>query len=87
MPGIMRAANEKLYELRRHPDASYRYPCRQEATDNQVGPLLQTVHGIAAHAGNKVEQQFLAELRRAEGKAGLILGLGPITHSSACRSA
>ncbi len=70
-----RAVAEELYELRRHPDnirytlvAAYCYLRRQEITDNLVELLIDIVHAIGARAEKKVTQQFVAELRKVEGK-------------------
>jgi TnpA family transposase len=77
-----RAATEKMPELRRHPDY-IRYPllaafCHiraQELNDTLTELLLQIVSKIHKSAEAKVIKEFVADLKRVQGKTNLLYRL------------
>ena len=77
-----RAAVEAPYELRRHPEALrmtllavFCHCRRRELTDSLVDVLLELIHRIDARAERKVEKAFLEDLKRVNGKTGLLFRL------------
>jgi TnpA family transposase len=77
-----RVAVEAPYELRRHPDAlrmtllAVFGHCRhRELTDTLVDVLLELIHRIGAKAERKVEKELLEDLKRVNGKTGLLFRL------------
>jgi hypothetical protein len=77
-----RAAVEAPYELRRHPEALrmtllavFCHCRRRELTDSLVDVLLELIHRIGARAERKVEKAFLEDLKRVNGKTGMLFRL------------
>jgi hypothetical protein len=77
-----RAAVKAPYELRRHPKAlrmtllSVFGHCRQrELTDSLVDSLIELIHRIGAKAERKVEKELLEDLKRVNGKTGMLFRL------------
>jgi hypothetical protein len=77
-----RAAVEPVRELRRHQPgprytllAAYCWLRQQELTDSLVDLLISIIHRINARAEHKVEQEWVADLRRVEGKTNLLYRL------------
>jgi TnpA family transposase len=77
-----RVAVEAPYELRRHPEALrmtllavFCHCRRRELTDSLVDVLLELIHRIGARAERKVEKAFLEDLKRVNGKTGMLFRL------------
>lgn len=77
-----RTAVEEPYELRRHPPelritllAVYCQCRSQELTDTLVELLITLIHRIGAKAERKVEKALLNDLKRVNGKTGLLFRL------------
>jgi TnpA family transposase len=77
-----RVAVEAPYELRRHPEALrmtllavFGYCRRRELTDTLVDVLLELLHRIGAKAERKVEKELLEDLKRVNGKTGMLFRL------------
>jgi TnpA family transposase len=73
---------EEPFELRRHPTpvrltllAAFCTLRSQELTDNLVDVLLQVVHRIGRKAERRVEHELLDDLKRVNGKHGLLFRL------------
>jgi hypothetical protein len=73
---------EEPFELRRHPTpvrltllAAFCTLRSQELTDNLVDVLLQVVHRISRKAERRVEHELLDDLKRVNGKHGLLFRL------------
>jgi TnpA family transposase len=78
----LRVAVEAPYELRRHPEALrmtllavFCHCRRRELTDSLVDVLLELVHRIGARAERKVEKALLEDLKRVNGKTGMLFRL------------
>ena len=77
-----RVAVEAPYELRRHSEA-LRLPLlaifghcrRRELTDTLVDSLIELIHRIGAKAERKVEKELLEDLKRVNGKTGMLFRL------------
>ena len=77
-----RVAVEAPYELRRHPEALrmtllavFGHCRRRELTDTLVDVLLELIHRIGAKAERKVEKELLEDLKRVNGKTGMLFRL------------
>ena len=77
-----RVAVEAPYELRRHPEALrmtllavFSHWRRRELTDTLVDVLLELIHRIGARAERKVEKELLEDLKRVNGKTGMLFRL------------
>jgi hypothetical protein len=77
-----RAAVEEPYELRRHPPAlrvtllaAFCQHRLRMLTDTLVELLIQLIHRIGARAEQKVEKELLEDLKRVNGKTGLLFRL------------
>jgi TnpA family transposase len=77
-----RVAVEAPYELRRHPEALrmtllavFGHCRRRELTDTLVDLLLELIHRIGARAERKVEKELLEDLKRVNGKTGMLFRL------------
>jgi TnpA family transposase len=75
----MRAATERLTELRRHPSpvrytlmAAFYWQRGQEITDNLVDLLIQIVHKLDIKAERQVTEQLTKDFKRVEGKEQLL---------------
>lgn len=77
-----RAVAEEPYEIRRHP-AALRYTIlaafcwtrQQELLDTLAELLIDTVHHLKTHAEKRVNQSFLADVRRVSGKNEILVKL------------
>jgi TnpA family transposase len=77
-----RVAVEAPYELRRHPEALrmtlvavFGHCRRRELTDTLVDSLIELIHRIGAKAERKVEKELLEDLKRVNGKTGMLFRL------------
>jgi TnpA family transposase len=77
-----RVAVEAPYELRRHPEALrmtllaiFCHCRRRELTDTLVDVLLELIHRIGARAERKVEKALVEDLKRVNGKTGMLFRL------------
>jgi hypothetical protein len=77
-----RVAVEAPYELRRHPKALrmtllavFGHCRRRELTDTLVDLLMELIHRIGAKAERKVEKELLEDLKRVNGKTGMLFRL------------
>jgi hypothetical protein len=75
----MRAATERLTELRRHPSpvrytlmAAFYWQRGQESTDNLVDLLIQIVHKLDTKAERRVTEQLTKDFKRVGGKEQLL---------------
>jgi hypothetical protein len=75
----MRAATERLTELRRHSSpvrqtlmAAFYWQRGQEITDNLVDLLIQIVHKLDTKAERRVTEQLTKDFKRVEGKEQLL---------------
>ncbi len=74
-----RVATEPLRELKRHPDhikypllAIYCFLRTADVTDTLVEMLLQVIQKITKHAENRVVKEFVADLKRVQGKPEIL---------------
>ncbi len=77
-----RVAVEAPYELRRHSEALrltllaiFGHCRRRELTDTLVDSLIELIHRIGAKAERKVEKELLEDLKRVNGKTGMLFRL------------
>lgn len=77
-----RAVSEDIRELRRHPAhirytllAAFFWVRKKEITDNLVELLIQLVHKIGRKAESKIDQEFLKEFKRVNGKPNILFHL------------